>query len=151
MGKSFLMVLVTPGHVQNGAAVRPLLLLKKKGPVRRSQQAVGARNHIKLIIGLLLSGVTNDLLFATYAKQLGLGLEEQLKKFVHRHPGTKLIIIRVEQTVNDWRSALVDVLVKLVHGNRVEVGRVACPFSRKSGRLAGTSTAMPTITRWWAS
>ena len=31
--------------------------MKKKGPVRRSQQAVGAGNHIKLIIGLLLPGV----------------------------------------------------------------------------------------------
>ena len=50
-------MLVTPGHVQNGAAVRPLLLLKKKGPVRRSRQAVGAGDHIKLIIGLLFPGV----------------------------------------------------------------------------------------------
>ncbi len=44
---------------------------------------------------------TNDLLFATYAKQLGLGLEEQLKKFVHRHPGTKLIIIDTLQKIRE--------------------------------------------------
>ena len=31
-----LVLLVTSGHIQNGAAVRPLFLLKKKGPVRRS-------------------------------------------------------------------------------------------------------------------
>ncbi|MFQ9555897.1 MAG: AAA family ATPase [Oscillospiraceae bacterium] len=49
-------------------------------------------------------------------KQLGLGLEEQLKKFCPPTPDTKLIIIDT---------------------------------SRKSGRSAGTSTAMPTITRWW--
>ena len=47
----------TPGHVQNGAAVRPFLLLKKNGPVRRSHQAVGAGNHFKLVVCLLLSGV----------------------------------------------------------------------------------------------
>ena len=52
-----LVLLVTPGHVQNGTAICPLLLLKKKGPVRRSQQTVGAGDHIKLIIGLLLAGV----------------------------------------------------------------------------------------------
>ena len=47
----------TPGHVQNGAAVCPLLLLKKKGPVRRSQQTVGAGDHIEFVICLLLSSV----------------------------------------------------------------------------------------------
>ena len=50
-------MLVTPGHVQNGAAVCPLLLLKKKGPVRRSQQTVGAGDHIEFVICLLLSSV----------------------------------------------------------------------------------------------
>ena len=36
---------------------------------------------------------TNDLLFAIHAKQLGVGLEGQLKMFVREHPDTKLIII----------------------------------------------------------
>ena len=44
---------------------------------------------------------TNDLLFAIYAKQLGLGLEEQLKKFVREHPDTKLIIIDTLQKVRE--------------------------------------------------
>ena len=44
---------------------------------------------------------TNDLLFAIYAKQLGLGLEEQLKKFVRQHPDTKLIIIDPLQKVRE--------------------------------------------------
>ena len=44
---------------------------------------------------------TNDLLFAIYAKQLGVGLEEQLKKFVREHPDTKLIIIDTLQKVRE--------------------------------------------------
>ena len=44
---------------------------------------------------------TNDLLFAIYAKQLGLGLEEQLKKFVREHPNTKLIIIDTLQKIRE--------------------------------------------------
>ena len=44
---------------------------------------------------------TNDLLFAIYAKQLGLGLEEQLKKFVRQHPDTKLIIIDTLQKIRE--------------------------------------------------
>src|SRR5574344_2066694 len=44
---------------------------------------------------------TNDLLFAIYAKQLGLGLEEQLKKFVREHPDTKLIIIDTLQKIRE--------------------------------------------------
>ena len=35
---------------------------------------------------------TRDLLFAIYAKQLGIGLEEQLNRFIMEHPDTKLII-----------------------------------------------------------
>ena len=34
---------------------------------------------------------TNDLLFSICAKQVGAGLEEQLKRFVQEHPDTKLI------------------------------------------------------------
>ena len=44
---------------------------------------------------------TNDLLFAIYAKQLGVGLEGQLKKFVREHPDTKLIIIDTLQKVRE--------------------------------------------------
>ena len=42
---------------------------------------------------------TDNLRFAIYAKQLGVGLEEQLKKFVREHPDTKLIIIDTLQKV----------------------------------------------------
>ena len=44
---------------------------------------------------------TNDLRFAVYAKQLGVGLEGQLKKFVREHPDTKLIIIDTLQKVRE--------------------------------------------------
>ena len=222
-------MLVTPGHVQNGAAVRPFLLLKKKGPVRRTQQAVGAGNHIKLVVCLLLSGVVYqqetdtaiigkafqcahhlvvvgiavlvsaslpDFLEGVNDNQLGIGVfpdkhfelslqanaelfsvdcKEQVVGAVHaEHPiqpplqsavvvlqrqiedgalvdgvapqgeahahmigklghqerlahlgrSRKEVRPRVEQTVNDWRSALVDILVKLTHGNGGEIGRV---------------------------
>ena len=44
---------------------------------------------------------TDNLLFAVYAKQLGVGLEEQLKKFVREHPDTKLIIIDTLQKIRE--------------------------------------------------
>ena len=44
---------------------------------------------------------TNGLLFSICAKQVGAGLEEQLKRFVQEHPDTKLIIIDVLQRVRD--------------------------------------------------
>ena len=44
---------------------------------------------------------TGNLHFAIYAKQLGGGLEEQLKKFVQEHPDTRLIIIDTLQKVRE--------------------------------------------------
>lgn len=44
---------------------------------------------------------TSNLHFAIYAKQLGGGLEEQLKKFIREHPDTKLIIIDTLQKVRE--------------------------------------------------
>ena len=44
---------------------------------------------------------TDNLRFAIYAKQLGVGLEEHLKKFVREHPDTKLIIIDTLQKVRE--------------------------------------------------
>lgn len=44
---------------------------------------------------------TDNLRFAIYTKQLGVGLEEQLKKFVQEHPDTKLIIIDTLQKVRE--------------------------------------------------
>ena len=44
---------------------------------------------------------TDNLRFAISAKQLGVGLEEQLKKFVREHSDTKLIIIDTLQKVRE--------------------------------------------------
>ncbi|MDE7244806.1 MAG: helicase RepA family protein [Oscillospiraceae bacterium] len=44
---------------------------------------------------------TRDLLFAIFAKQLGIGLEEQLKRFIKEHSDTKLIIIDTLQKI--WK------------------------------------------------
>lgn len=44
---------------------------------------------------------TDKLHFATYAKQLGNGLDEQLDKFVREHPDTRLIIIDTLQKVRE--------------------------------------------------
>ena len=48
---------VTPGNVQFGCTVRPPLLLEQKGPVCRTHQTIGAGDHIKLVVGLLLAGM----------------------------------------------------------------------------------------------
>lgn len=44
---------------------------------------------------------TGNLHFAIYAKQLGGGLEEQLKRFVQEHPDTRLIIIDTLQKIRE--------------------------------------------------
>ena len=44
---------------------------------------------------------TEHLHFATCAKQLGSGLEEQLELFLHEHPDTRLIIIDTLQKVRE--------------------------------------------------
>ena len=43
----------------------------------------------------------DNLYFSIYAKQLGVGLEEQLKWFVQEHPDTRLIIIDTLQKVRE--------------------------------------------------
>ena len=74
--------------------------------------------------GALVDGVAPQ--GEAHAHMIGkLGHQERL---AHLGRSRKEVRPRVEQTVNDWRSALVDILVKLVHGNGVEVGRVACPL-----------------------
>lgn len=44
---------------------------------------------------------TDNLYFAVYAKQLGNGLDEQLKKFMREYPDTKLIIIDTLQKIRE--------------------------------------------------
>lgn len=44
---------------------------------------------------------SEKLLFATCAKQIGNGLEEQLKKFMQEHPDTKLVILDTLQKIRE--------------------------------------------------
>ena len=44
---------------------------------------------------------TDSLHFAVYAKQLGAGLDEQLEKFIKKHPDTRLIIIDTLQKIRE--------------------------------------------------
>lgn len=44
---------------------------------------------------------TDNLHFAVYAKQIGNGLDEQLKKFMREHPDTRLIIIDTLQKIRE--------------------------------------------------
>ena len=57
-----------------------------------------AQSLRNIIIGM---DGTNDLLFSICAKQVGNGLEEQLKRFVQEHPDTKLIIIDTLQKIRE--------------------------------------------------
>ena len=44
---------------------------------------------------------TENLFFAVYAKQLGMGLDDQLQRFMREHPDTRLIIIDTLQKIRE--------------------------------------------------
>jgi len=98
MGKSFLMAQlayhVSLGRPLWGYPVRQgtVLYLALEDEYRRLQERL-----------FRMFGVegTDDLYFANSVKQLGGGLQEQLDKFVHDHPNTKLIIIDTLQKVRE--------------------------------------------------
>ena len=98
VGKSFLMAQLAY-HVSTGQElweydVRPgtVLYLALEDDYQRLQERM-----------FRMFGVegTNKLHFATCAKQLGNGLDEQLDKFVREHPDTRLIIIDTLQKVRE--------------------------------------------------
>lgn len=98
MGKSFLVAQLAY-HVSTGQKlweydVRPgtVLYLALEDDYQRLQERM-----------FRMFGVegTDKLHFATYAKQLGNGLDEQLDKFVREHPDTRLIIIDTLQKVRE--------------------------------------------------
>lgn len=98
MGKSFLMAQlayhVSLGRPLWGYNVRQgtVLYLALEDEYRRLQERL-----------FRMFGVegTDELYFANSVKQLGGGLQEQLDKFVHDHPNTKLIIIDTLQKVRE--------------------------------------------------
>lgn len=98
VGKSFLVAQVAY-HVSTGQKlweydVRPgtVLYLALEDDYQRLQERM-----------FRMFGVdgTDNLHFATYAKQLGNGLDEQLDKFVREHPDTRLIIIDTLQKIRE--------------------------------------------------
>lgn len=98
VGKSFLMAQlayhVSMGLPLWGYAVRQgtVLYLALEDDHRRLQER---------LYRMFETDSTDSLHFAICAKQLGGGLEEQLKKFVREHPDTRLIIIDTLQKVRE--------------------------------------------------
>ena len=98
VGKSFLMAQlayhVSMGLPLWGYAVRQgtVLYLALEDDHRRLQE------RLYRMFGTDSAG---SLHFAIYAKQLGGGLEEQLKKFVREHQDTRLVIIDTLQKVRE--------------------------------------------------
>ena len=98
MGKSFLMAQLAY-HVSTGLPLwdypvhkGTVLYLALEDDHRRLQE------RLYRMFGM---DGTNDLLFSICAKQVGSGLEEQLKRFVQEHPDTKLIIIDTLQKIRE--------------------------------------------------
>ena len=98
VGKSFLMAQLAY-HVSTGLTLwgypvhkGTVLYLALEDDHRRLQE------RLYRMFGL---EATNDLLFAICAKQVGGGLEEQLRRFVEEHPDTRLIIIDTLQKVRE--------------------------------------------------
>ena len=98
VGKSFLMAQIAY-HVSTGQAlwnytVHPgtVLYLALEDDYRRLQERLSRMFGVE---------GTDNLHFATCAKQLGSGLYEQLQRFVQEHPDTKLVIIDTLQKIRE--------------------------------------------------
>ena len=98
VGKSFLMAQIAY-HVSTGQAlwnytVHPgtVLYLALEDDYRRLQERLSRMFGVE---------GTDDLHFATCAKQLGSGLYEQLQRFVQEHPDTRLVIIDTLQKIRE--------------------------------------------------
>ena len=98
VGKSFLMAQIAY-HVSTGQAlwnytVHPgtVLYLALEDDYRRLQERLSRMFGVE---------GTDNLHFATCAKQLGSGLYEQLQRFVQEHPDTRLVIIVTLQKIRE--------------------------------------------------
>ena len=101
VGKSFMIAQIAY-HVSTGKALwnfevkqGTVLYLALEDDYRRLQKRL-----------FLMFGVegTDELYFATNSKQLGLGLNEQLLRFINEHKNTKLIIIDTLQKIRESRN-----------------------------------------------
>ena len=55
-----LILLIAPGYVERCRIAGALFLLEHERTVRCAEQTVGAGDHVKLIVGLLLAGVMHQ-------------------------------------------------------------------------------------------
>lgn len=98
VGKSFLMAQLAY-HVSTGLPLWGYTV--HKGTVLYLALEDDHRRLQERLYRMFGTDSTDSLHFAIYAKQLGGGLEEQLKKFVREHPDTRLIIIDTLQKVRE--------------------------------------------------
>ncbi len=98
VGKSFLMAQLAY-HVSTGLPLWGYTV--HKGTVLYLALEDDHRRLQERLYRMFGTDSTDSLHFAIYAKQLGGGLEEQLKKFVREHPDTRLIIIDTLQKIRE--------------------------------------------------
>ncbi len=98
VGKSFLMAQLAY-HVSTGLPLWDYPI--HKGTVLYLALEDDHRRLQERLYRMFGMEATTDLLFAIHAKQVGVGLEEQLKRFVQEHPDTKLIIIDTLQKIRE--------------------------------------------------
>ena len=98
VGKSFLMAQLAY-HVSTGLPLWGYTV--HKGTVLYLALEDDHRRLQERLYRMFGTDSTDRLHFAIYAKQLGGGLEEQLKKFVREHPDTRLIIIDTLQKIRE--------------------------------------------------
>jgi len=98
LGKSFLVAQIAY-HISTGAPLWNYPV--RKGTVLYLALEDDNRRLQSRMYQMFDMAIAEQLFFATHAKQLGKGLDEQLDRFVREHPDTKLIIIDTLQKVRE--------------------------------------------------
>lgn len=101
VGKSFMMAQIAY-HVSTGKALWNFEV--KQGTVLYLALEDDYRRLQKRLFQMFGVDGTDELFFATSSKQLGLGLNEQLLRFINEHENTKLIIIDTLQKIRESRN-----------------------------------------------
>ena len=101
VGKSFMMAQIAY-HVSTGKALWNFEV--KQGTVLYLALEDDYRRLQKRLFQMFGVEGTDELYFATSSKQLGLGLNEQLLRFMNEHENTKLIIIDTLQKIRESRN-----------------------------------------------
>lgn len=101
VGKSFMMAQIAY-HVSTGKTLWNFEV--KQGTVLYLALEDDYRRLQKRLFQMFGVEGTDELYFATTSKQLGLGLNEQLLRFMNEHENTKLIIIDTLQKIRESRN-----------------------------------------------